>query len=215
MRNFGFRDLRLVAPYGEAFHNARSAAGAADVLRAAQVTETLPAALGDASLVIASSGVEGRSSKHVRRDLPEAAAVIRTQLETKTVAVVFGSEKFGLSNDDLSHCDWVLRIPTDPGCPSMNLGQSVAVVSYELARRAKAAPQLQIPATVSAEVRARIVDMLLPILDQSGFLFPDSPESQIRKVRRFINRLRLAPADARMMQGVLRQVQWRLDHPGE
>jgi tRNA/rRNA methyltransferase len=95
----------------------------------------------------------------------------------------------------------------------MNLGQAVAVCCYELARHAKPIPALQTPASATAEQRDRIVETLLPRLEQSGFLRPDARQSQTEKLRRLVSRMRLAPADARMVQAMIRQVRWKLDHP--
>ena len=214
MYNFGFSDLRCVRPYERAFRAARSAAGASAVLERARVTETMAEALGEAELVVASSGLEARKQRHVLRILPSGADAIRTHLEARKAALVFGSEKFGLSNDDLSYCDWILSIPTSDDCPSMNLGQAVAVCCYEIARNAAPQAHLQTPAGVSANARERILRMLLPILRDSGFLHEDGVETQTRKLRRFISRLRLAPEDARMLQAILRQVDWKLRNAG-
>lgn len=213
MLNFGFSQLWLVKPYDVAFRAARSAVGAGEVLDRARVTSDLAEALGEASLVVGTSGVEGRSQHHVQRSLPEGSHALRTHLERGEAALVFGSEKHGLSNEHLSFCDWVVSIPTHEHCPSMNLGQAVAVCCYELARHAKPIPGLQTPASASAAQRNRIVETLLPILAESGFLKPDSRVSQAEKIRRLVNRMRLAPADARILQAMIRQVQWKLDHP--
>ncbi len=213
MYNFGFSHLWCVRPYDAAFRVARSAAGAAKVLEHAMVTQDLAEAIGDAELVVGSSGLEARKQRHVRRELPSGAIPLRTHLETRKAALLFGSEKFGLSNEDLSFCDWILSIPTSEACPSMNLGQAVAVCCYEIASKATPQPHLQTPASVSVDVRERILDMLLPILQVSGFLQDNSVAGQTRKLRRFVSRLRLAPEDARMLQAILRQVEWRLAHP--
>ncbi len=213
MYNFGFRDLWLVRPYVEAFQDARSAAGAAEVLQQAQVAGDMAAALGGADLVVAGSGLERRKQRHVQRQLPAGAAALRTHLEERKAALVFGSEKSGLTREDLTFCDWVMTIPTRDECPSMNLGQAVAVCCYEIARNAKPAPQLKTPASVSAADRERILQMLLPVLEESGFLHEGGAATQTMTLRRFVNRLRLAPEDARMLQGILRQVDWKLRQP--
>lgn len=211
MFNFGFSQLWLVDAYEQAFRKARSAVGASDVMESARVSSSLKEALGEASLVIGVSGTQGRIQRHVLRQLPEGALAIRTHLARRQAAVVFGSEKFGLHNEDLSYCDWILTIPTDERCPSMNLGQAVAVVSYEIARRAKPVSSLKKPAAVTAEQRDRISRQLTAVLETSGFVFPDSHRSQELKIRRFVNRLRLAPEDGRMLQGMLRQIEWKLN----
>ena len=95
----------------------------------------------------------------------------------------------------------------------MNLGQAVAVCCYEIARHAEPVPHLKTPASVGAADRERILQMLLPVLAESGFLQEDGVETQTQALRRFVNRLRLAPEDARMLQGILRQVDWRLRQP--
>ena len=213
MLNFGFSRLWLVKPYDLAFRRARSAVGATEVLQKACVTEDLAEALGEASLVVGTSGVDSRSEHHVQRSLPEGSHAIRTHLGSAEAALVFGSEKHGLSNRELSHCDWVVSIPTHENCPSMNLGQAVAVCCYELARNAKPIPALQTPSSATAEQRDRIVQTLLPILERSGFLKPGAKRSQTEKLRRLIGRMRLAPADARMVQAIIRQLSWKLDHP--
>jgi tRNA/rRNA methyltransferase len=213
MRNFGFRKLWLVEPYDKAFRDARSAAGAADVLRAASVTTDLAEALGEASLVVGTSSMKNRSEDFVQRALPTGATALRAHLQTKPAALLFGSEKYGLRKRDLSFCDWLLTVPTDPRCPSMNLGQATAVCCYELARHARMVPALQTPANASAEDRDRILRMLVPVLETSGFVRAASRDKQIQKLRRWVGRLRLAPRDSRLLQGMLRQIQWKLDHP--
>ncbi len=211
MLNFGFSNLWLVDPYEVAFREARSAVGAAEVLRKAQVTSEMSEALGGASLIVGASGIQGRFQRHVRRQLPAAGLALRSHLESGQAALVFGSEKFGLSNQELSYCDWVLTIPTRDDCPSMNLGQAVALCCYEIARVSKPLPQLKTPASISAKQRERVVEILAPILEASGFILPNTRRSQLLKIRRFVNRLRLAPADGRVFQGMLRQIRWKLD----
>ena len=212
--NFGFADLWCVRPYEPSFRTARSAAGAGEVLQQAHVTHDLAAAVSEAELVVACSSLDSRKQRHVQRQLPAGGNAIRTHIEDRKAALVFGSEKFGLSNDDLSHCDWVLSVPTDEACPSMNLGQAVAVCCYEIARNAVTQESLKTPASVTAGVRERILSLLLPILQVSGFLHDEGIEERTRKLRRFVSRLRLAPEDGRMLLAILRQIDWKLAHPG-
>ncbi len=211
MLNFGFSNLWLVDPYDVAFREARSAVGATEVLRKARVTSEMAEALGGASLIVGASGVQGRLQRHVQRQLPVAGLALRTHLESGQAALVFGSEKFGLSNQDLSFCDWVLTIPTHDDCPSMNLGQAAALCCYEIGRVSQPVPELKTPASVSARQRERVVEILTPILESSGFILQHTRQSQVMKIRRFVNRLRLAPADTRVFQGMLRQIRWKID----
>lgn len=215
MGNFGFRRLWAVNPYEKAFRSAKSAMGAADVLRDARTTSDLAEALGDASLTVGTASLEGRSTDIVQRELEPAAHCIRTHMNEREAALVFGSEKTGLSREHLSHCDWILTIPTNPGCPSMNLGQAAALCCWELARRAREIPSLKTPATATADERERILETLLPILDDCGYLIQDGEDFQAQKIRRWVGRLRLAPKDASLFQGMLRQIRWKLDQGPE
>src|SRR5215469_4879164 len=140
MSNFGFSDLRVVDPYDVAFREARSAVGAGEILNAAREYKTVPQAVADCSLVVGTTAARHRKLDHPVRALKEGASFIRKAIHSGRAAVLFGSEKRGLSNHDLSYCHWLLRIPTREDHPSMNLGQAVAVCLYELARGAASTP---------------------------------------------------------------------------
>jgi tRNA/rRNA methyltransferase len=211
MLNFGFRRLALVAPYDVAYREARSAVGAASVLESAQVFAALPDALAGATLVLGTATPQGRVLRQARRRLPEAASRLRTHLAADPAALLFGSEKFGLSNEHLSYCHAILRIPTEPDCPSMNLGQAVAVCCYELARVSRgAAPRRTSKPRARADQVERLVERLTRILAQSGYLKPRTERSQRLKIRRLIGRLNLSEDDARVVEGMLRQIGWKL-----
>ena len=139
MSNFGFRHLRVVNPYEPGYREARSAVGAADVLADAEQFSSVADAVADCTLVVGTTAVRHRELQHSLRRLEEGARLIRKRMASGRVALLFGSEKFGLSNEDLSHCHWLMRIPTREENISMNLGQAVAVCLYELIRDAKAA----------------------------------------------------------------------------
>jgi TrmH family RNA methyltransferase len=214
MSNFGFTHLRLVAPYELAFREARSAAGASAVMQAAEVYSTVEDAIADCTLVIGTTAVRHRELHHPLHRLEEAAPLIRGELVSGKVALLFGSEKFGLSTDDLSHCHWLLRVPTREEHISMNLGQAVAVCMYELARDAQATPstnQDESPAT-AAEVD-RLNSVLLESLEASGYVNPRVASSTEEKVRRLLRRMRLTSADAELLLGMLRQILWKLGTP--
>src|SRR5271168_4205016 len=112
MSNFGFRRLRVVNPYEPAFREARSAVGASAVLASAEQYKSVAEAVGDCTLVVGTTAVRHRNLHHPLRRLEEGARLIRGRLRSSRVALLFGSEKFGLSNEDLSHCHWLVRIPT-------------------------------------------------------------------------------------------------------
>src|SRR6266853_5155444 len=139
MSNFGFPRLRLVNPYEPAFREARSAVGASMVLASAEVYENVAEAVADCTLVVGTTAVRHRDLHHPIRRLEAGARLLRKHLASSRVALLFGSEKRGLSNDDLSHCHWLMRVPTCEENISMNLGQAAAVCLYEVVRDGKAA----------------------------------------------------------------------------
>ncbi len=111
MSNFGFTQLRVVKPYNVAFREARSAVGAAALLASAQEFKTVAEAVADCALVVGTTALRHRELQHPLRRLEDGARLIRRQLASRRIAVLFGSEKRGLSNADLSHCHWLMRIP--------------------------------------------------------------------------------------------------------
>jgi tRNA/rRNA methyltransferase len=135
MSNFGAMELRAVRPYEKAWREAKSAVGAGELLARAKEFASLAEAVADCSLVVGTTAVGNREMKHPLRGLEEAARLIGKRMQTGRVAVLFGSEKWGLSNEDLSYCHWLMRIPTRVEHRSMNLGQAAAVVMYELGRK--------------------------------------------------------------------------------
>ncbi|HKM90754.1 MAG TPA: RNA methyltransferase [Candidatus Acidoferrales bacterium] len=210
MSNFGFSRLRMVNPYKAGFREARSAVGAAAVLAAAEEYKTVADAVADCTLVVGTSAVGRRELHHSLRRLEEGARLIRRRLRSSRVALLFGSEKTGLSNSELSHCHWVLRIPTISQNISMNLGQAVAVCLFELVRQARPAPATeQAPPATSAEVE-RITAMLLDALRACGYLEPRGAAMAEEKVRRLVRRLNLRAGDAEVWLGMWRQIVWKL-----
>src|SRR6266852_5097178 len=135
MSNFGAMDLRVVTPYEKAFREARSAVGAEELLKNAREFETVAEAIADCSLVVGTTAVGNREVQHPLRSLEEAGEKICEGMEEGKVALLFGSEKWGLSNESLSYCHWLVRIPTREEHRSMNLGQAAAICLYELRRR--------------------------------------------------------------------------------
>lgn len=131
-------------------------------------------------------------------------------MATSPVALLFGSEKFGLGNDDISHCHWLTRIPTVDPRRSMNLGQAVAVCLYEIARtQTKPIPPKKVkPAT--ADQIERITQMLLDASRRSGYMNPVVAGSTENKVRRMVRRLHITAADGAMWLGMLRQILWKM-----
>jgi len=221
MSNFGAAQLRVVHPFEVAFREARSAVGAGEVLKNAKEYATVAEAVADCALVIGTTAA-GRRELHLElRRLESGARTILQQLQTEPVAVLFGSEKVGLSNDDMSHCHWLMRIPTREVHGSMNLGQAVAVCLYELARASGTTKDTKVgrrsagtPREHSAAAKAgdmeRLTRLLYDVLRVSGYVKPRATRATEEKLRRMIRRLDLDTVDAELWLGMLRQIQWKL-----
>jgi tRNA/rRNA methyltransferase len=212
MANFGFLHLRVVNPYDVAFREARSAVGAAPLLKAAREFPTVGEAVADCRLIIGTTSVGHRELQHPIRRLEYGARLILRALAAHPVALLFGSEKFGLSNDDMSHCHWLMRIPTVSQDLSMNLGQAVALCLYELSRDSRAATAS--PERIrraGADENEQVTTMLLEVLEKSGYINPRTAGSTEEKVRRLVRRLEIPARDAPVLMGMLRQILWKVE----
>jgi len=215
MSNLGVRRLRVVNPYEVAFREARSAVGASGLLAKAEQYETVAEAVADCTLVVGTTvGGARRDLQHRMHRLDEGTRMIKRQLQVGPVALLFGSERFGLSNQELSHCHWVTRIPTREEHGSMNLGQAVAVCLYELVRGRKAAAAKTASAkeektSATSGDLERLTQVLLEVLRASGYVKPRAVAAE-DKLRRLVRRLELNANDAEVWLGMLRQMAWKL-----
>jgi TrmH family RNA methyltransferase len=209
MSNFGFSRLRLVNAYDVAYMEAKSAVNASRVLEASEQFGSVAEAVADSSLVVGTASKGHRELRHPMRRLESGGAEIRSA--AGGVALLFGSEKFGLSNDELTHCHWMMRIPTRDEHESMNLGQAVAVCLYELIRSDDAVKHQ--PASIAharAEDVQRITERLTEALTLSGYLNESTALSSAAKVHRLVRRMHLNAKDAEIWLGILRQLLWKL-----
>jgi TrmH family RNA methyltransferase len=213
MSNFGALNLRLVTPYEKAFREAVSAVGAAPLLANSQEFASVEEAVRDCSLVVGTTAIGNRELQHELVSLETGANKIRKKLAGGRVAILFGSEKTGLSNRDLSHCHWLLRIPTRAEHRSMNLAQSVAIVAYELSRgSSNAVPGAKSTLSSAADMETlnRIKEALREALNLSGYIHARSAASAEEKLRRMLLRFDLRAADAEVLLGMLRKILWKL-----
>jgi tRNA/rRNA methyltransferase len=204
MANFGIADLRLVEPYAPAWEESRAAVGGEAVLKRAR-TATLTEAVADSQLVLGT----GDGRRAVRRpviSLPGLAEYLRENLpEGGRCSILFGSEKTGLSNGDLEHCLAVLRIPTRPQTPSMNLGQAAAAIAYEIARpAAAAAPRLPRLPLASSGQREDLVQWALRAMDRLGYMKQTPQASKAERLRRALQRWPLPREDAGFLRALLK-----------
>ncbi len=215
MANFGFEDLVVVAPHAPVWQETRSAVGAEEIVRSARAVDDLLEAIADRTLVV---GTTSGSKRHLDRDLlplTKLPSWLAGSSRRDRVALLFGSEKTGLSNQHLSYCHFLVRIPTAPRCPSMNLGQAVAVCCYELARagavaRGSATARIHKSAPATLQSIEHVFTRAVRVLDHSGYLKPKSREATLIKLRRLLLELGLTNNDAKILGGVLAQIEWGL-----
>jgi TrmH family RNA methyltransferase len=208
--NFGCSHLRVVNPFERAFREARSAVGGAAVLASAEEYTSVADAVADCTLVVGTTAVRHRDLQHSLRRLEPGARAIRKHLARSPVAILFGSEKFGLSNEDLSHCHWLVNIPTSEKNISLNLGQAVAVCLYELIRDQKAVRQSEKVTVASAAELERITTLLLEVLRESGYINLRRVADVDERIRRLVRRLKLPTRDGELWLGMLRQMLWKM-----
>lgn len=210
MSNFGVFDMRLVNAYDVAYQEAKSAVKAGHVLRDARVFPTLAEAVADCSLVVGTTALGPRQLEHPLRRLELGGRVIARKMAAEPVALLFGSEKFGLSNEDMSYCHWLTRIPTREDHGSMNLGQAAAICLYEIMRNPSAAkPAPEEKASARMEDVERITQLLDEMLAYSGYIH-EKGESMHLKLRRLVRRMNLDTRDANLWMGMLRKLKWKL-----
>jgi TrmH family RNA methyltransferase len=216
--NFGWREMLVVAPFEPTWEEARSSAvGAGQVMKSARAVPHILEAIGDMTLVL---GTTTGARRHLERGLlalPDLAAWLRRRKFQGRAALLFGSEKTGLSNEDLSRCHALVRIPTSPGCPSMNLGQAVAVCAYELAKAGGVgtlASAAGLPRAAPAPLHSleHLFERAAHLLDLAGYLQPRGRAASLIKLRRLLLDLRLSTRDVRALGGVLAQMEWKLEN---
>ncbi len=219
MSNFGCVDLRVAAIYYKDFRKATSAVGpSAELLQSARDFDTLAEAVADCTLVVGTTGAVGRDFDQPYERLEQSAARMRAAMSAgERVALLFGSEKFGLSNDDMSHCHALVRIPTREEHASMNLGQAAAVCLWELARvpltgELEAAPHpkdLRARRPPAAGELDRLTSLFEETLLASGYPAMHT-RHRARQLRILARRLGIPAGDAEHWTGFLRQILWKL-----
>ncbi|OAI44100.1 hypothetical protein AYO42_05280 [Rhizomicrobium sp. SCGC AG-212-E05] len=219
MKNFGLSELRLIAPKME-WPNDRAqmlASGAGDILDRAQIHPDARAALADCQLVLATTA---RGRDVTREVLTPEAAVARLRQASEAglkTALLFGGERAGLDNDEISLCDALITIPTAPlpqikdseiKAGSLNLGQAVLLLGYEWLKSADATPASRIRATIAVPAaRQELVDLFEHLereLDAGGFFFPPAKKgAMVRNIRAMILRSGLTDQQARTIRGMI------------
>jgi tRNA/rRNA methyltransferase len=209
MKNFGFGDLAVVTPHPPVWSEVVSAINAEDVLTNARVCESLDEAIADCNLVV---GTTDRTRVEQKQTIYMPSDLSRELREADyALALVFGSEKHGLTNEDLSRCHQVMSIPTAPDCPSMNLGQAVAICLYELIRDSAQAAIVPRPAeTATAGATEAALRLSLEVLRLIDFVLPGNEPDLTRRLRSSLLRLNPTRYDIEMLCGILSRIKRRL-----
>lgn len=213
MKNMGLRRLVLVAPQDFPSSDATArAAGAEDVLSGARVCASLEEAVADCQLVIGTSARD-RRIPWPRLSPDEAARRAVGASSSQEVAVVFGRERTGLTNDELDRCQALVTIPTDPEFASLNLACAVQVVAYEIYRAARVsdasidtADELGEPRASQGEVE-RFYRHLEQAMIETGFLDPRNPRLLMRRLMRLFNRVDMTVNEVNILRGILTSFQ--------
>ena len=205
MKTMGFRELVLVAPRHFPHADAVAmAAGAADVLEEARVVETLQEALADAMLAVGFTA-RGRDLSHAPAALRDLTPQILEASRRGVVALLFGNETSGLSNDELLRCQRLAHIPANPAYSSLNLAAAVQVACYELAAGAGAHA---LPASGSGEA-ATGEDLegffahLESSVQEAGYVDAENPGRFMERMRRLFARSGLERSEVRVLRGML------------
>jgi TrmH family RNA methyltransferase len=204
--NFGVKRLELVRPAVSADDPEvrRWACGAENRLEC-RTSESLVRAAADYRTLAASASGRGRQNLPVLAPTEAAATLVARGLED--VALVFGNETRGLCREDIDRCDFVIRIPTDPEFPVLNLAQAVAIMVSAI----RAADFSSVIGTLEPAPQDE-VDGLMCHLEQSlltiGFLDPQSPQRILRQLRRLFGRAGITANEVKILRGICRQMEW-------
>jgi len=209
MKNMALSDLTLVRPRSFPHTEANAlAAGADDILSGARIVETVAEAIGDCGFI---AGTTSRPRSYywefaTPRDV--AARIVGAAKENRA-ALLFGSERYGLANDDLQYCNVLVRIPANPDYCSLNLAMSVQLLAYEIFlahEQPQSHTQLELPLAPSSDVE-HFYAHLHQVLNEIDF--DDRTGHLMERLRRLFNRAQLDRNELNIMRGILSAVQGR------
>jgi tRNA/rRNA methyltransferase len=208
MKNMALSRLVLVNPVDHLAMEARMMAmHALDILRHAQVVHTLTQAVADAGYVVGTTRRLGKS-RQAQQTSRSIAPLLLELAASNPVALVFGREDSGLTNDELVRCHELITIPAHPIFGSLNLAQAVLLVCYELYVSAATQPLAQPPLLATAAEVERLYARMQEVLRRIGFLHGSNPDRMMGYFRRFFARVGLKSRDVKVFLGVFRQIDW-------
>jgi tRNA (cytidine32/uridine32-2'-O)-methyltransferase len=214
MKTMGLNSLYLVAPKSFPDNKAKEmAAGADDILQQAVVTNTLDEALMGCQMLFATSArPRGLSLPGLTPAL--CAELVCEQSDATQVAIVFGREHSGLTNEELLKCHYHIHIPSNPEYSSLNLAQAVQIVAYELRMKLlspKAEVAFRVDEYATADEVEQFYDHLKEVFIAIQFLKASNPRRLMQRVRRLFNRVNLEKMEVSILRGMLSQVQKSLE----
>lgn len=212
MKNMGLADLYLVGPknFPDDHANAR-AAGADDLLSKATVVENLDEAIADCVLVIGTS-TRARRLSWPALNPKECANKVLSECGAHHVAIVFGNERTGLSNEELDKCQIFVTIPTDPDFSSLNLAAAVQVISYELRQamintKENSLQEISDDTLASQSEVQGFFNHLEKLLISLEFLDPSHPKKLMRRIYRLFHKAQLVENEVNILRGILTSVE--------
>ncbi len=209
MANFGHSELVVIDPFEPVWQETRSAPEAEAVVLGAKAVATWEEAVADSSLIIGTSSLHQRHVEHAVLELPNLNRYLAAFPACERVTLVFGSERSGLSNEELARCRAIIRIPTQLGSPSMNLGHAVAVVLYELRRCGWEPPAPPVPAP--ANEMEPLIEAMASLGQTVDYPAGYSPSARLGRVRQILQNASLPPATVRFLLSFFR---WLLKKSG-
>jgi TrmH family RNA methyltransferase len=211
MKNMGLNRLHLVSPQRFPSADATSrASGADDLLETAVLFSSLDEAIANCKLVI---GASARLREIPWPEItPKACAdLVAQQSVGGEIAILFGREHSGLTNQELDRCQYILTIPCNPEFSSLNIAAAVQIVTYELFVKATTATALQQSVNLSEYATAAELELfyehLYQTLNTIGFIHPDKSRSIMRRIRRLYTRTRLEKKEIDILRGILSATQ--------
>ncbi len=211
LKNFGATELAIVGTARTRSFWARAmAVHGRDILSKAKCYGTIREAIADCTLVVGTTCRGGLYRKHSQTPR-EVAPAIAAAARAGKVALIFGPEDHGLSNQDLKPCQLLITIPAHSDYPSLNVAQAAVICLYEIFLASLGAAAVEKIERARAEDIERLYDIMREALLKIGFLDSENPEHMLLAFRRILGRAGLEDADVRIFTGLFRQIEWYSD----
>jgi tRNA/rRNA methyltransferase len=212
MRNFGLDQLALVAPEADPGDREarRLSTHGESILDTARIVSELSEAVPDCLCVAATSARTGNLIRSRFGSPHEVTPHLIKALEAGPAAIVFGPEPGGLTDLEVARCHYLIRVPTDPTYPALNLAQAVAICLYELqcAWMERSEPANMAEPTANFAAQERMFDQLRIALEEIHFLYGANADSLMCALRRLVGRAAPTEAEVKLLLGLARQIRW-------